>query len=275
MRQVGTKQVGAGEPCMRPTRRVATAWVSMALATAALPADAAPLPPERPPEPAVAAPPSAVPARAAPPALTPGTPSGAPTPATASAEDGPACLAALAATGLVAEAAPQPSPGNAACQVDTPVRLLSLADPAQPGRSVAFPAGPVVACRYARALVPWLSEIVLPVLGSAHRAPLKAIQTGSASECRSRDRIVGEKLSAHGTGIALDIAGFTFTDGRSLPVGPSDALSADIAALGAVRRAACGWFTTILGPGSDVYHADHLHLDIQLHGSSDRYRICQ
>jgi hypothetical protein len=39
--------------------------------------------------------------------------------------------------------------------------------------------------------------------------------------------------------------------------------------------AACGWFTTILGPGSDPAHADHLHVDIQQHGSSDRYRICQ
>ncbi|MFL4994931.1 MAG: extensin family protein [Microvirga sp.] len=45
--------------------------------------------------------------------------------------------------------------------------------------------------------------------------------------------------------------------------------------LAAVRMAACGWFTTILGPGSDPAHADHLHVDIQQHGSSDRYRICQ
>jgi hypothetical protein len=39
--------------------------------------------------------------------------------------------------------------------------------------------------------------------------------------------------------------------------------------------AACGWFTTILDPGSDPAHADHLHVDIQQHGSSGRYRICQ
>jgi hypothetical protein len=42
-----------------------------------------------------------------------------------------------------------------------------------------------------------------------------------------------------------------------------------------VRQAACGWFTTVLGPGSDEAHHDHLHVDIQQHGSSDRYRICQ
>jgi hypothetical protein len=31
----------------------------------------------------------------------------------------------------------------------------------------------------------------------------------------------------------------------------------------------------VLGPGSDAAHTDHMHLDILVHGSSDRYRICQ
>ena len=42
-----------------------------------------------------------------------------------------------------------------------------------------------------------------------------------------------------------------------------------------VRTAACGWFTTGLGPGADATHTDHLHVDMALHGTSDRYRICQ
>ena len=29
------------------------------------------------------------------------------------------------------------------------------------------------------------------------------------------------------------------------------------------------------GPGADASHGDHLHVDLQMHGSSDRYRICQ
>src|SRR2546422_709012 len=47
------------------------------------------------------------------------------------------------------------------------------------------------------------------------------------------------------------------------------------ATVAAIRVAACGWFTTVLGPGSDAAHADHMHVDIMQHGSSDRYRICQ
>jgi len=51
--------------------------------------------------------------------------------------------------------------------------------------------------------------------------------------------------------------------------------SPKVALLAALRRASCGWFTTILGPGTDAMHADHWHLDIEQHGSSASYRICQ
>jgi hypothetical protein len=39
--------------------------------------------------------------------------------------------------------------------------------------------------------------------------------------------------------------------------------------------AGCGWFTTVLGPGSDEAHANHIHVDILQHGSSNHYRIFQ
>jgi hypothetical protein len=42
-----------------------------------------------------------------------------------------------------------------------------------------------------------------------------------------------------------------------------------------MRQASCGWFTTVLGPGSDAAHAEHFHFDILRHGASDTYRICQ
>ena len=40
-----------------------------------------------------------------------------------------------------------------------------------------------------------------------------------------------------------------------------------------LRQSACGRFTTVLGPGSDGYHEQHIHLDvIQRHNG---YRICE
>ena len=81
-------------------------------------------------------------------------------------------------------------------------------------------------------------------------------------------------MSAHALGLAVDVTGFQFADGTELPIKPPASGPPD-PALAAIRRAACGWFTTVLGPGSDAFHTDHMHLDIQRHGASDRYRICQ
>jgi hypothetical protein len=114
-------------------------------------------------------------------------------------------------------------------------------------------------------------------------APLASVRTGPGFECRSRNRVAGAKPSAHGTGIAVDIAAFELSDKRVLSIKPGrEASTASPAspspgdeALATLRIAACGWFTTVLGPGSDAYHSDHLHLDIEPHGSNDRYRICQ
>jgi hypothetical protein len=40
-----------------------------------------------------------------------------------------------------------------------------------------------------------------------------------------------------------------------------------------LRDAACRRFNTVLGPGSDAYHANHIHVDLaeRAHG----YRMCQ
>lgn len=229
----------------------------------ALPAEP-PLPPER----GVEVPESATAAPAPPNVVSaPVEPAGPPA---------PDCIAALVGSGIVVEAAAQPSPANPACHIDQPVKLLSMVDGSDGGRSVSFPAAPVIACKLVRPLGAWLSGVALPVLRVAHGAPVRAVETGPGSECRSRDRIPGERLSAHAIGLALDIAGFSFTDGKALAIKPDEAAPpSDRAALAAVRTAACGWFTTILGPGSDPYHTDHLHLDIQQHGTTDRYRICQ
>lgn len=229
------------------------------------------LPPRRPPQDSG---PGAllVPEPAPPPAASP-TPS--PNPANAvSAPQPPLCLPGLAAAGIEAEPAPLPAAPQPGCAIEEPVRLVSLALGA--GSRIGLPDRPLVACRYARPFAEWAVRIAAPILRAAHGSPLAAIRTGPGYECRGRNRQPDAKLSAHAQGLALDVAGFEFADRPSLPVKPSETAPAtDEAALAAIRRAACGWFTTILGPGSDPFHADHLHLDIQIHGASDRYRICQ
>jgi hypothetical protein len=93
-------------------------------------------------------------------------------------------------------------------------------------------------------------------------------------ECRNRNRAASGHISAHAFGIALDVAAFELANGKLLPIKPNGDTRGQ-ATVSAIRTAACGWFSTVLGPGSDPAHAEHMHLNILTHGSSDRYRICQ
>ena len=66
---------------------------------------------------------------------------------------------------------------------------------------------------------------------------------------------------AEGGLYAIDLGAFQIGGGRWLEVG-GEHNATDAAFLKTIRAAACGPFKTVLGPGSDPYHAEHLHLDL-------------
>ena len=74
--------------------------------------------------------------------------------------------------------------------------------------------------------------------------------------CRTRNNVRGAKISGHGRGKAVDIAGFVFSDGKEWTVEHDYNKT-----IRKAQKAACGIFGTTLGPGSDGYHEDHLHFD--------------
>jgi hypothetical protein len=43
----------------------------------------------------------------------------------------------------------------------------------------------------------------------------------------------------------------------------------------AFRTAACGYFTTVLGPGANAAHASHFHFDLAMRGKNGDHRICE
>lgn len=185
------------------------------------------------------------------------------------APDSAACLARLAERRVEFHTEAAPS-GGEACVIAMPVRLerLLVHDGA-----INFPARPLVDCRLAEAFVLWVGGVVAPVLAETFSSPVKTVKSGPGFECRNRNRETAGKLSAHAIGFALDISGFELANGRDLSFGSNGGEAAQ--ALQTVRTAACGWFTTVLGPGSDEAHKDHLHVDVQPHGTSGRYRICE
>jgi hypothetical protein len=167
-----------------------------------------------------------------------------------------------------------PVAAKAACTVEVPVRLKSVTAQARAAAKVRLPEEPVVSCQFAERLAAWLGHLVAPLIGGRMSADLRAVRTGPGYECRNRNSAAIGKLSAHAVGKAIDITAFEVSSGKLLPIKPDgDEAMRDV--VDAVRTAACGWFTTVLGPGSDAAHTDHLHVDVALHGTSDRYRICQ
>lgn len=93
---------------------------------------------------------------------------------------------------------------------------------------------------------------------------------------RGRNGSTKGKLSEHAFGNAIDILGLTLGGGgKVMVIEFPEANGGRRSFLEAMRTSACGYFTTVLGPGTDEAHANHYHVDLGKHGSSDRYRICQ
>jgi hypothetical protein len=112
-------------------------------------------------------------------------------------------------------------------------------------------------CEMAEAIADFVREDLAPA-AAALGSPLRAIENHDSYDCRGRNRVAGAKLSEHGRANALDVRSIRLRDGRV--VRPSDA-DASLAFRTAMKTAVCNRFTTVLGPGSDGYHEDHIHMD--------------
>ncbi len=185
-----------------------------------------------------------------------------------------ACLDRLGAAGIEFEAVTLPPAAKPGCAIETPVRLKAVKLAPRWRTSIRLPDEPTLSCRFGERFGHWLRDLVAPLIAGALAVELKSVRTGPGYECRNRNRAEVGKISAHASGLAADVASFELANGRTLAIKPNgdEHLRATV---DAIRVAACGWFTTVLGPGSDAAHADHMHVDILQHGSSDRCRICQ
>jgi hypothetical protein len=239
------------------TSRIAGAVVlTVVLASAAAAqSPAPPLPPPRPDRPA-AAPPE-------PPRTTKPSTEGAAEQKAEEAVIDTACLERIARLGLRFES--RPAVRENACHVDTPVLVSALPN----GVEVA-PAS-LMTCPLAESLARWLGEVVGPEAERQFQSAPKKVLIGTSYQCR--DQRNGEKLSEHAFGNGLDVVGFGFDKRAPLTIGSQTAGGSEEAFQSAVRQAACPIFATVLGPGSDADHGDHLHLDMRQRKAN--YRICQ
>lgn len=185
------------------------------------------------------------------------------------ASDQPAAPSAcrLALTDAVAIAPSIPAVrGPGACGGDDLVRLeaVVLSDK----RRVAVKPAAILRCKMATAIAQWVREDVTPLAAGLGTA-VSELDNFDSFECRGRNRVAGAKLSEHGRANALDVRGVKLANGRMLSLtdrnAPHDAREK-------ARASVCARFTTVLGPGSDGYHEDHIHLDLAERRNG--YRIC-
>jgi hypothetical protein len=139
-----------------------------------------------------------------------------------------------------------------------------------PGPVAVSPPSPMV-CPVAEALAGWSAEAILPKAEEHLQERPGKLKIGTSYECRNQRS--GGKLSEHAFGNAVDLMGFEFGKRAAIPVAAHPSGSAEQKFQDEIRRAACQFFTTVLGPGSDAAHADHLHLDLRARKAG--YRICQ
>ncbi|MBM2576554.1 extensin family protein [Jannaschia sp. Os4] len=179
------------------------------------------------------------------------------------------CLAALDEIGATySEVDPIVAANDPDCGILRPVELSEVL----PG--IAFePANPL-RCDAALATARWTRDFVLPATERVGRGDLTAIGHAATYVCRRRNNQPDGKPSEHSFGNAVDVISFSFSEGEPIAIMPRerDGTLAE-AFQDAVRASACMEFTTVLGPGSDEYHDDHLHLDMVERDGG--FRLCQ
>ena len=126
-----------------------------------------------------------------------------------------------------------------------------------------------LSCPIVSALDKWVSESVQPAALRWFNQPVVEIKQISSYSCRGM--VGGDGISEHSFGNALDIAGFTLADGRKILVKKGwNGRPEESGFLHDVQGGACEVFNTVLAPGYNVYHYDHMHVDLMRRASGRR-----
>jgi hypothetical protein len=156
-------------------------------------------------------------------------------------------------------------PGD--CGAPDAVQLQAIVLPDQTKVTVTPPA--TLRCTMAEQVTEWVRDDVAPSL-ARFGPPLRALDNFDSYECRGRNRVRAAALSEHGRADALDVRSFRLADGREFRLVD---VNVEKDWREKTRASACARFSTVLGPGSDGYHEEHIHLDLAERRNG--YKLCQ
>lgn len=178
-----------------------------------------------------------------------------------------ACLADLKAIGARFETPPAIDDADG-CGIAAPITLTRLLP------DVALEPEATLRCETALQLARMTRDMLKPAADAAFpdKPKLTAIRHASGYVCRNRNSRETGKVSEHAYGNAIDIAALRFGDeDMAVMIAKQDDGTAEAAFQRAFNAIACLYFTTVLSPGSDATHQDHMHLDVIKRKSGYRY----
>ncbi len=173
------------------------------------------------------------------------------------------CVSELAAKKVVFE---QPKEATReGCRLSAPVSLILVATQFS---DVSLPAKPSMLCSFGLKFTEWVQDAAAPLTLAYTGQKLAEIETCPGFACTARYDKPGALPSEHAKGDAIDVVSFVLADNRRVTVKALGPL------VGALRITACGYFTTVLGPGADPQHETHFHLDMLMrNGKLSHLRI--
>jgi len=157
--------------------------------------------------------------------------------------------------------------GAGDCGATDAVQLTEIVLPDQ--AKVAVTPAATLRCPMAEEIAHWIRDDVAPAAVKLG-APLRGLDNFDSYECRGRNRVRAAALSEHGQADALDVRAFKLADGQSINLTDVN-VAKDWRE--AIKSTVCARFSTVLGPGSDGYHEEHIHLDLA--SRHNGYKVCE
>jgi hypothetical protein len=189
-------------------------------------------------------------------------------PAEQAASPPPPSACRLALTDAIAIAPSIPDiKGPGECGGEDLVRLEAVVLPDK--RRVLLKPAATLRCAMASEIADWIRTDMAPLAASLGSV-VSDLDNFDSFDCRGRNGVAGAKMSEHGRANALDVRGLKLANGQSISL-TDRTVPRELRE--SVLHSMCARFTTVLGPGSDGYHEEHIHLDLM--ERHNNYRICQ
>lgn len=177
-----------------------------------------------------------------------------------------ACRQRLKRLGATFRDLPAISSGKG-CSIPYPVELTKLSG------GIEIKPAAKLNCQVTEAFAKWVKNELGPAARTRYLSGVRSINQLSSYSCRTMNSKRGAPMSEHAKGNAIDVGKITLDNGRAILVRqPGLFAFRQKSLLNNIRADSCKYFTTVLGPGSDVHHKDHFHFDLRTRKGG--YRHC-